>query len=103
MAVMSFAHLKKNQPPEKKEEPVKAEPEEQDLPSRKRDPHLLIMESKFCYGCEAFSMDAPDTEKEVGWCKRETKNKNEWEFKRIPVTALIRQCPLERRKKELAR
>ncbi len=102
MAVMSFAHLKR----EKLEEEKNAEHEAAKTISMEKDPSSRglqrIIESKHCYGCEMFSVDAPGTEKEVGWCMRKVLGKSEhkWEHKRIPVTALVRQCPLEKRKRD---
>ncbi|MEA1866575.1 MAG: hypothetical protein U9N19_00500, partial [Thermodesulfobacteriota bacterium] len=46
----------------------------------------LIAKTRFCYGCPQFSIDAPETEKEQGWCLRELKESDgDWkhEWKRI--------------------
>ena len=93
MTIMSFAHLKKQKPTAQPDPPAMkksetAVKEVSDSGSVAVDPLALLMESKFCYGCEAFSIDAPDTDKEVGWCARALdvegkKPRFSFEFKRI--------------------
>lgn len=54
-----------------------------------------LMASRFCYGCIHFSVDSPDTDKEVGFCLRELPPgamfTHEWKV--IRPQTLIRQCP----------
>jgi hypothetical protein len=61
-------------------------------PSRLTD---KIMESGYCYGCVKFQVDAPRTPEEVGWCQRtlDDDDEYEYEFRMIPIAAMIRQCP----------
>ena len=122
MDVMSFAHLKdKNrkkpgkqhivtpqaratkQPPgedKNREVPV------QDLPlhgnfhspdfNGEIDVMAPLMESKFCYGCDKFSVDFPGTEKEAGFCFREMDPGDglfEVVFKKIKEHFKVGQCP----------
>ena len=50
-----------------------------------------LMESGYCYGCVNFSVDAPGTAHEMGWCRRYDKE-GKLHFKRILSDILIRQC-----------
>lgn len=52
----------------------------------------LLVESKFCYGCTSFSIDAPETLEEAAWCKRKMEDGGN-EFKRVPNHAMVKQCP----------
>ena len=73
-----------------------SKPEDKSTGQVKIDLFAKIMESKHCYGCEMFSVDSPDTPWERGWCKRKTPEGQEFEFvfKKIPVSAQVRQCPI---------
>ncbi len=54
-----------------------------------------LMQSRFCYGCPRFTVDAPDTDKEVGFCLRELPSsamfRHEWKI--IRPETMLRQCP----------
>ena len=113
--VMSFAYLKNKRKDKKVSDVVETKPksakeiclkkETRSTPAKNSlhkdkstgqvDLFAKIMESKHCYGCEMFSVDSPDTPRERGWCKRKTPEGEEFEFvfKKIPVSALVRQCP----------
>ena len=53
-----------------------------------------LMQSRFCYGCPRFTVDAPDTDQEVGFCLRELPKsamfQHEWKI--IRPETMIRQC-----------
>lgn len=51
-----------------------------------------LMVTGFCYGCLRFSVTAPGTKLEMGFCKRVNKKTGETIFKRILSDISIRQC-----------
>jgi len=106
--VLSFAHLKKGAGRAKKLEnavdlvvPNEAVLLHEDINNIRPEPATtkrdgisssMLMESKFCYGCTSFSVDAPETLNEAGWCMRKMADGGN-EFKRVPNHAMVRQCP----------
>lgn len=55
----------------------------------------LINESRFCYGCLQFTVDAPETENQACWCYRGESKEGVATFKLIGDKIKVRQCPNE--------
>jgi len=56
-----------------------------------------LMYSKFCYGCQRFTVDFPGTEKEAGFCFREMDQDDgdfDFCFKKIKPHFTVGRCPL---------
>jgi len=60
------------------------------------DPENSLMVTGFCYGCLRFSVEAPGTKNEMGWCKRRDRKTGKTIFKRILSDVLIRQCKIRK-------
>jgi hypothetical protein len=99
MKLKSFAYLKKTkssidneglEPSAKKVEAKQIKQPTEDVKLLKKS--NLLMESKYCYGCYNFSVAAPGTDLEMGFCRRINKD-NKISFKVIQKTTMIRQCP----------
>ena len=58
-------------------------------------PKDKLMQSRFCYGCSRFTVDAPDTDNEQGFCLRELPDeamcRHEWKI--ICPETTIGRCP----------
>lgn len=57
-----------------------------------------LLETKFCYGCDQFSVDYPDTQNEMAWCVRQVIDDNGqicggYYMVRIFKKHKVKQCP----------
>ncbi len=94
MKLKSFAYLKKTNTCPVKEDLALSEKQKK-VESQKKPVTPIsqkLMESGYCYGCYNFSVTAPDTDLEMGFCRRIDKD-GKISFKVIQTTTLIRQCP----------
>jgi len=83
----------------KKPEPTITQPENKKPKASEPliNPNDSLLESKYCYGCLRFSVDAPDTPQERGWCMRDDANGG-YAFFAIKKAHKVKQCPVYKKR-----